>query len=87
MFEAVKRAAKSWWKLDYWLGLFSDIDDIKHQHDSDEARLKALIELFLLGEGDQPSWKSVIHALHGAGESQVAYNIESYAEAVQGENI
>ena len=86
MFEAVKGAVKSWKWLGVWLGLESKLDDIIRQHDSDEARLKAVIEAFLLGEGRyQPSWRRVIHALNGAGESQVAHDIESYAEAVQSE--
>ena len=84
MFEAVKRAVKSWWRLGAWLGLKSKLVAFEHQHDSDEARLKAVIEAFLL-EGYQPSWRRVIYALHWAGESQVAHDIESYAEAVQGE--
>ena len=88
VFEAVKRAVKSWESLGVFLGLYSSSkhDDIKRLHDSDEARLKAVIEAFLLGEGPyQPSWRAVIHALHKAGESQVTHDIESYAEAVQGE--
>ena len=86
VFEAVKRAVKRSWELGAYLGLnTSKLEDIRRQHDSDEARLKAVIEAFLLGEGDQPSWRRVIHALHKAEESQVAHDIESYAEAVQGE--
>ena len=86
VFEAVKKAVKRWRRLGSLLGLESKVGDIKHQHDSDEARLKAVIEAFLLGEGlYQPSWRRVIDALHWAGESQVAHDIESYAEAVRGE--
>ena len=87
VFEAVKRAVKSWRRLGSWLGLdTSKVYDIERQHDSDEARLKAVIEAFLLGEGlYQPSWKRAIYALHWVEESQVAHDIESYAEAVQGE--
>ena len=87
VFEAVKRAVKNWRWLENWLGLDSSkVYDIKRQHDSDEAHLKAVIEAFLLGEGRyQPSWRAVIYALHLVRESQVAHDIESYAEAVQGE--
>ena len=89
VFEAVKRV-RSWRELGGGLlgeREFSDkLDDIERQHDSDEARLEAVIEAFLLGEGAyQPSWRRVIHVLHEAGESQVAHDIESYAEAGQGE--
>ena len=86
VFEAVKRAVKSWRRLRSLLGLERKLVAFKRQHNSGEARLKAGIEAFLLGEGIyQPSWRRVIYALHWAGESQVALDIESYAEAVQGE--
>ena len=71
------------WLLSDFVG--SKVDDINHQHDSDEACLKAVIEAFLIGKGHQPSWRKVIHVLHVAGESQIAHDIESFAEAVQGE--
>ena len=59
---------------------------IQHQHDSDEARLKAVLESFLLGEGKyQPSWRSVIHVLHQDGESHLAEKIKTNAEPHQGE--
>ena len=49
------------------------LDAIKHQHVSDEARLKAVVELFLLGEGHyQPSWRRPIHALYWAQKSHMA---------------
>ena len=64
------------------------LDAIRRQHVSDEARLKALVEAFLLGEGYyQPSWRRVIHALHEAGESHLAEEIKANAEPVQGECV
>ena len=61
------------------------LDAIQRQHDSDEARLKAVMEAFLLGEGYyQPSWRSVIHALHRADESHLAEKIKTNVEP-QGE--
>ena len=85
MFEAVKRTL-SWGDLGYWLGFyFSKLDAIERQHSSDEARLKAVVESFLLGEGHQPTWRRVIHALHKADEIPVARDIITYAEAVEGE--
>ena len=63
-----------------------NLDAIQHQHVSDEARLKAVLESFLLGEYYyQPSWRSVIHALHKAGESHLAEKIKINAEPQQGE--
>ena len=64
------------------------LNAIQRQHVSDEACLKALVEAFLLRarEGKrQPSWRSVIHGLHEAGESQLAEKIKTNAEPHQGE--
>ena len=70
------------------IGCYSKVGDIQHQHGSDEACLKAVVEAFLLGEGDyQPSWRRVIQALHWANESHLADQIKSYAEPVQGECV
>ena len=62
------------------------LDAIQHQHVSDEARLKAALESFLLGEGKyQPSWRHVIHALYHSDESHLAEMIKANAEPHQGE--
>ena len=62
------------------------LDAIQHQHVSDEARVKAVLKSFLLGEGlFQPSWRRVIHALYDAGESHLAEKIKTTAEPQQGE--
>ena len=59
------------------------LDDIERQHASNKARLKAVVEEFLLGEG--PLWRSVIHALHKAEESDLAEKIKTNAEPHHGE--
>ena len=86
--DAVKRV-KSWRKLGRWLlGDFrgSKLNAIEHEFDSDEARLKVVIESFLLGEGIyQLTWRSLIHALHKADEIAVARDILTCAESVEGE--
>ena len=65
---------------------YSKLDAIQRQHISNEAYLKAVLESFLLGEGIyQPSWRSVIHALHRADESHLAEKIKTNAEPQQGE--
>ena len=62
------------------------LDAIKREHVSDEARLKAVVEAFLLGEGHyQPSWRTLIHQLHWTGQSHVAEKIKANAEPHQGE--
>ena len=62
------------------------LDAIERQHASKDARLKAVVEAFLLGEGrHQPSWRMLIHALHRAGETYVAEKIKTNAEPQQGE--
>ena len=72
VFEAVK-TIRNWRELEGGLGLhYTKLEVIQRQHVSDEARLKAAVEAFLLGEGYQPSWRSVIHQLHQGGESRLA---------------
>jgi hypothetical protein len=92
IFEAVKTIRLSWRKLARWLmgWVFSDdrkkLDAIQRQHVSDEACLKAVVEAFLLGEGEyQPSWRMLIHHLHNANKSHLAENIKNNAEPHQGE--
>ena len=91
--EAVK-GVRSWRELaEGLMGWYSWRDEdkkklaaIQRQHVSDEACLKAVVEAFLLGEGKyQPSWRSVIHALHKAGKSHLAEKIKTNAEPQQGE--
>ena len=82
--EAVKTVM--WRGLGTELGLLhSKLSAIQRQHISGEARLKAVVEAFLLGEGYQPSWRRLIHSLHKAGESQLAEKIKINAEPHQGE--
>ena len=86
---------RSWRKLAGWLVGWADflgsegrmkLNAIERQHTSDEARLKAVVEAFLLGEGrHQPSWRRLIHQLHKAGETNVAEKIKTNAEPHQGE--
>ena len=62
------------------------LDAIECQHTSDDARLKAVVEAFLLGEGrHRPSWRMLIHILYKAGETSVAEKIKTNAEPQQGE--
>ena len=71
-----------WELLRAWFGVYID----KHQYDSDEARLKAAAEEFLLGNGDfQPTWRALIHCLDLAGEVALGDKIRSFGEPVQGE--
>jgi hypothetical protein len=61
------------------------LDAIEHQHVYDDARLKSMVEAFLLGEGRyRPSWRMLIHALHQAEESHLAEKIKTNAEPQQG---
>ena len=90
VFEAVKRV-RNWRELAKGLMNWYEwrgedrkkLDDIKRQHSSNEARLKAVVEAFLLGEA--PLWRSVIHALHKAEESDLAEKIKTNAEPHHGE--
>jgi hypothetical protein len=76
----------SWRELGAGLGVYRKLDAIERQHVTDEARLKAVVEAFLLGEDFyQPSWRMLIHALHEAGEAHAAEKIKTNAEPQQGE--
>ena len=94
VFEAVKTVRLRWRELARellgWNDLSNDdqkkLDAIERQHVSDEGRLKAVVETFLLGEGRyQPSWRRLIHQLHYAEQSHVAEKIKANAEPHQGE--
>jgi hypothetical protein len=93
VYEVVK-TVRSWRELAKgllrWYDSNSDgqrkLDAIEHQHVSDEARRKAVVEVFLKGEGPfQPSWRMLIHRLHWAWQSHVAEKIKTNAEPHQGE--
>jgi hypothetical protein len=87
-FEAVK-TVRSWKELADWLMFWYDKEKlaaIEHRHISDEARLKAVVEAFLLGEGlYQPSWRMLIHRLYWVGKRHLAEKIKTNAEPHQGE--
>ena len=85
----VVKNVKSWRTLGQQIHRFggsSKLNDIQHQHVSDEACLKAVVEDFLGGKGQykQPSWRAVIWSLYKANEIQLAEHIRSFAEPVQG---
>ena len=75
------------WLMDWHGGDgLNKLDAIKRQHISDDARLQAVVEAFLLGEGrHRPSWRRLINQLHWAGETSVAEKIKTNAEPQQGE--
>ena len=65
---------KNWREMARWLGT------------SYSSNLKEAVEWFLQGQGNfQPSWRAVIFALDGAGETRIANRIRSYGEPVQGQ--
>ena len=83
MFAVVKNVC-SWRRLGDEMGYdLSVLNDIQRQYDSDEDRLKAVVERFLNG-GSLTSWRVVILCLYRANEIQLAEQIRSYAEPVQG---
>ena len=93
VFEVVKTVRLSWRELAKMLLLWCDVisgdlkklDAIKHEHVSDDACLKAVVEAFLRGESlFQPSWRRLIHQLHSAQQSHVAEKIKANAEPHQG---
>ena len=86
MFAAVKNV-RNWRSLGEEMGYYLLVlDDIQQRYDSDEDCLKAVVEHFLEYDGQfkQPSWRAVIWCLYSANELQLAEQIRSYAEPVQG---
>ena len=64
------------------------LDEIKSQHQSDDSRLRAVIECWLQGEGldKKPSWRRIIMALDGTTETRpLANTIRHFAEPLTGE--
>ena len=66
---------ENWAVVAGWLGTYL----------GSSSSFKEAVEQFLQGRGDfQPSWRAVIFALDGAGETHLASRIRSYGEPVQG---
>ena len=61
----------------------TNLDRIHDEHESDEARLIAVVKKFLT-ESDRPSWRRVIWSLYRVHEIDKAQQISSYAEPLQG---
>ena len=65
----------------------TDLDRIHDEHESDEARLRAVVEKFLTKSDRSwrgpPTWRRVIWALYGVHEIDKAQQIRSYAEPLQ----
>ena len=84
MLAAVKNV-RNWRSLGDEMSYYSDLDDIQQLYYSDDC-LKAVVERFLKdgGQFKQPSWRAVIWSLYSTNELQLAEQIRSYAEPVQG---
>ena len=85
MLAAVKNV-RNWRSLGEEMVYLWILDDIHQKYDSDEDCLKVVVEYFLIRGGPfkQPSWRTVIWCLYSANEFQLAEQIRSYAEPVQG---
>ena len=64
--------------------------EIIRQHQSDDSRLRAVIECWLQGEGlyeEEPSWRRMIWILNSANETRAAAdNIRHFAEPLPGKS-
>ena len=68
---------------------YPKLDEIAQQHQSDDSRLRAVIECWLQGEGrdEKPSWRALIMRLDGATETTAAADpIRHFAEPLPGES-
>ena len=70
----------------YHPGGFPKLDEIERQHQSDDSRLRAVIECWLQGEGKdkEPSWRRIIWALDETRAA--ADNIRHLAEPLPGKS-
>ena len=64
----------------------TDLDALQREHGSDEDCLKTVVRKFLRGKGQYSaaSWRGVIWCLYKALELQLADQILSYAEPLEG---
>ena len=66
----------------------TNLDDFQRRHGSDAECLKAVIEMFIRGEGKmKPSWEAVFHSLYETNELRLASKVKSYAEPPKGMRI
>ena len=68
---------------------YPKLDEIAQQHQSDDSRLRAVIEYWLQGEGKdkEPSWRRIIWALDYATKTRhLANTIRHFAEPLSGES-
>ena len=73
----------------YTLGNYPKLDEIERQHQSDDSRLRAVIECWLQGEGkdEEPSWRRIIWTLDSTNEtSRAADTIRHFAEPLPGKS-
>ena len=65
------------------------LDEIERQHQSDDSRLRAVIECWLQGEGKdkEPSWRALIWRLDWENETRAAADtIRHFAEPLPGKS-
>ena len=64
----------------------TDLDALQRERGSDEDCLKAVVSKFLQGKGrySPASWRGVIWSLYEANEIQLADQIRSYGERLEG---
>ena len=68
---------------------YPKLDEIESQHQSDDSRLRAVIECWLQGEGkdEEPSWRVLIWRLDWKNETRAAAdNIRHFAEPLPGKS-
>ena len=68
--------------------IYPKVDEIEQLYQSDDDRLRAVIECWMQGDGmdNQPSWRRIIYALDRADEMRIADNIRHFAEPVSGKS-
>ena len=68
---------------------YPKLNEIEWQHQSDDSRLRAVIECWLQGEGEdeEPSWRRIIWTLDDTNETRAAADsIRHFAEPLPGKS-
>ena len=67
---------------------YPKLDEIERQHQSDDSRLRAVIECWLQGEGkdEEPSWRRIIWTVDWENKTKAADDIRHFAEPLPGKS-
>ena len=79
---------KDWREVGNWLLGYGStkLKAIEKKYSSNEDRMRAVVQQWLQGRGQPPSWRRLVLALDRAGDIQAADPIRRFTEPPQGES-